>query len=488
MHVTTLRRGVGRACLASAAAVAVLAFVAPPVLARNADESGGPRPQVFSGAASALAASVQLDRQGLLPVPELFRFMVAEGNGVYQSSDQQARASLIFPGNGLILGPALACGQFPPEARPVFGPIIDACLQYAFPLSVNADSLTPDGSTEGSIAMGTPSDPLSTRAVGASAHAGPDAVTTAAQIGDLDVLGAPAVGPLPAVPGMEDLEPYVLAIGSATATTDQRIDEAGALVVDAESAMSDVRILGGLVRIASLVSRARVVDGDGEPVTETTLDLSGITLAGMPARITDRGLEVATASQPLGPATDALAAQLQALLESLAFEIETLPAERGIDDDGISFASVGGVLISMRVPVDGLPAVPGPLGDLDFNGEYVGSIVLGQAGARGIANNFDRAVPAPRPPIAGAVPGLSTGVSDSVRVPAGSPTAAPGAPTAAAVPGGDSTEVASEAAGFVGELFADRLRLLYLAFTLAALGICLAPRLTVPARLPGSGR
>ena len=40
------------------------------------------------------------------------------------------------------------------------------------------------------------------------------------------------------------------------------------------------------------------------------------------------------------------------------------------------------------------------------------------------------------------------------------------------------------AVGFVDDLFSDRLRLLYLAFTLAALALCLAPRLTLPARLP----
>ena len=487
MDLATLRRGVRRACFGGAAACLALAVVGSPVGAQS-DELGGPRPEVFSGAANALGASIELDRPGLLPVEDIFRFVVADGAGVYQTSEQRGRASLFFPGNGLTLGPALACSQFPPEAEPVFGPILAACLQYSFPLTVTADSLAPDAATEGSLALGEPSDPISANGVGARSHAGPDAVVTAAEISDLRVLGAPAVGPLPAVPGLEDLEPYLISIGSVTANTDERIDAEGALVVDSASAVTDVGLIGGLVRIGSVVSHARVVDGDGEPVIETSLEMSGVTVAGLPATVTEDGIQIAAASGPLGPQLEALSTQLSSLLESLSFRIEPLGTEQGVDEDGISFGRVGGVLISMAVPVGGLPPVPAPppLGALDLNGSYEGTLLLGEAGARGIAGSFDDF--AASPSTGGSPAGGSTaagGTTGAGGTATGSTGAAPGSSPAAPPAAGPAAPEAAGEGEPILDLFADRLELLYLAFTLAGFAMCLAPRLALPARLPG---
>lgn len=485
-----LRRGARRACLAGAAACLGLALVSPAADAQGTDPTGGaeagPRPQAFSGSASALAASVELDRPGLLPIEDLFRFIAADGEGTYRTSEQRGRASLFYPGSGAILGPSLACSQFPAD-NPVIGPIVQACLGYSFPLSVTADSLEPDRSTEGAVALGRPTDPVSAHAVGARAHAGPDAVTTDAAVNDLRVLGAPAVGTLPAVPGFEGLEPGLLTIGSATATTDQHIDETGALVVDAEAALSDIRLIGGLVRIGSLVAHTRIVDGEGDPVTEATMHVGGVTVAGQPARLSERGLEVGEASAPIGPLLEALNRQLAAALESVSFRSETLPVEQGVDDDGIAFARVGGLLIEMAVPVSGLPTVPGPLGDLELNGDYIGTVLLGNVGARAIASNFDP-FDVPSPPLmpGGAGGSLGGDALGSTPTPAGvSGAPAPGAP---ASPGAGAPAAPGDPTGQpILDLFADRLRLLYLAFTLAALALCLAPGLTMPARLP-SGR
>jgi hypothetical protein len=473
-----------RGCFVASGACLALAAFTPPADAQSEGEALGPRPAVFSGAATAQAVVVEMDKEGLLPVPDIFRFIVADGVGTYRTSEQRGRASLFFPGNGLTQGPALACSQFPPEARPVFGPILDACLQYSFPLTVTADALEPDGATEGSLALGAPTDPISANGVGARAHAGEDAVTTDAEVTGLRVLGAPSIGPLPAVPGFEDLEPYLMAVGSVTATTDERIDEAGALVVDSVSGATDVRLIGGLVRIGSVVAHARIVDAeDADPVVETTLDVSGVTVAGLPAQFTEDGLQIATTSAPLGPQLEALTAQLTSLLESLSFEMETLGTEQGQDEDGITFARVGGLLISLGVPVDGLPPVPGPLGDVDLNGNYVGTIQIGQAGARAIAGSFDDddevtatggGTTSPVSPSSG-----STGSST------GGQTAAPATPAAPASPAAPAAPADAPVVDAITDLFADRLKLLYLAFTLAGLAICIAPRMALPARLPG---
>ena len=481
MDLATLRRGVRRACFGAAAACAVLAAVGSPVSAQG--EEAGPRPEVFSGAASSRGASIAMDRAGLLPLEDVFRFIVADGVGTYRTSEQRGRASLFFPGNGLIQGPPLACSQFPPEAEPVFGPILEACMRYSFPLSVATDSLSPDGATEGSLALGESTDPISANGVGARSHAGEDSVTTAAEVSSFRMLGAPAVGALPAVPGFEDLDPSLITIGSVTATTDERIDEAGALVVDAAAAVSDVGFIGGLVRIGSVVSHARIVDGDEEPVIETSLEASGITVAGMPATVTDDGLQFATASQPVGPQLEALAGQLGSLLESFSFRMEPLGTEQGVDEDGISFAKVGGILISMSVPVTGLAPVPGPLGDIDLNGDYVGSVVLGEVGVRAIAGSFEAEA---RPTTGGATSPASPGAGGSTSAggtTGGATSPAGGAGTApAAAPAAPEAEVTADP---IRDLFADRLKLLYLAFTLAGFAICLAPRMALPARLPG---
>ncbi|MDQ2650035.1 MAG: hypothetical protein M3Z03_10835, partial [Actinomycetota bacterium] len=61
--------------------------------------------------------------------------------------------------------------------------------------------------------------------------------------------------------------------------------------------------------------------------------------------------------------------------------------------------------------------------------------------------------------------------------------------------GGSSSPVAGEppsagpdpaAARSVADVWGDRVGLLYLSFTLGALALCLTPRLTLPARLPGA--
>ena len=95
-----------------------------------------------------------------MPVPDVFNFIALDGSAEYGSSSQQARASLLFPGNGVILGPSLACGTFGGQFPPQFKPILDTCLKYQYPLTVFADSFNPDNSTNGSLAFGTPKNDI----------------------------------------------------------------------------------------------------------------------------------------------------------------------------------------------------------------------------------------------------------------------------------------------------------------------------------------
>lgn len=460
------------------------------------DDEGGPRPDVFRGDASSLAVAVQADREALIPVPDLLRFIALDGSGIYQTSNQQARASIIFPGNGGIQGPGLACSQLPTaQFPPTFQPIFAACAQYNYPLTVFADGLTPDQQTDGSVALGTATDPISGNAVAARAHAGPDASTTDAVMNDLTILGLPAVGGVPpSTPGFDGLEPTLLRIDSAASRTDQRILD-GDLVIDAISELSGVSILGGTIRIGSIVSHSRIVDADdAEPVIVNTFEMTGVTAAGIPAQVTDEGLVVGQPDGLGGPLLDALQGQVTALLEQMDVRFEILPATQGIEPSGIAFAQIGGVLVEFALPVSGLPTIPVPhpdgspvpdVGALDLNGRYVGTMQFGATGARGIAASFDD--PVRRPPGSlggggfGPVGGLPGSGGGFTPAPAGAVT---GGAAPAAVPPAATPAVPQSPVSFIDELLADRMRLLYLGFTLAALALCIAPRLSLPARLP----
>jgi hypothetical protein len=474
-------RGLRRSLFSAAAACLVLAAVAPGARARSGSAS---RPDVFAGNASAAVASVGLEPPGLLPIGDLFTFITLDGEATFESSNQEARASLVFPGNGLIMGPSLLCMFLPAEsAPPELGQV---CSQYSYPFTVFADSLRPDQSTDGSIQVGTAADPLAMRAAGARAHAAPDGVTTDAEVSDLRVLGAPALGALP-IPG---LDASVLRIEDASARTRQFIDENGALVVEATATLSGIALAGGVVRIGAMTSTARLVDpAGGDPTPETSVEVSGVTVAGTPAQITEDGLVLGTPQSQSTGLLDQVSGLLTDAVGTLGIHLTVLPEESEVTAGGASEALVGGLLIEMSVPVTGLPPVPTPIpgfAELDLNGLYSGSIQLGRVGVSSLASTFPDRV-APLRSVPAATTGSGGGVaprtsSSSSGASAGAPAAAPAAPQTAAAPDAAAPEVA----GVVDDLLADRMALLYLSFTLAALACCIAPRLTLPARLPGT--
>ena len=449
------------------------------------EEHTVPRPEVFRGSASSLAASVQVDREALLPVPELFRFIALDGDGVYETSTQRARASVFFPGNGLILGPDLACGTFGGQFPAEFKPIIDACLTYRYPLTVFADEFQPDGATTGSVVLGAPGDPLSGNAGRAVAHAGEDAATTDAAIQDLEVLGMPTAGPVNSLFTDFEFGTALLSIDNATSRTTQRIVQ-GVLVVDSIATLSGVETIGGLVDIGSIRSSSHVTDdAKGKRSSVADLEVSGVTVAGVPAQITEDGLVVGTPAGggPLGVQQQALANEL---LRGFDVRISTLGSEEDLDRDGAAVANVGGLLIEFARDVQ----LPLPGNELDPNGVYTGSIQLGQTGALGAAFSFPiEEGPTSVPILDGGLDGfggLGTdgSATDASSVPELASPASVDASSGPEVTGG--IDPAQQLARRVGALFGDRLGLLYLALMFSVLGLCIVPRLTVPARFPGS--
>ncbi len=468
-----------RACLLAAAVCGVLAVSAPV----GAQDEGVPAPEIWRGAANALVVSVEADREALLPVDDIFRFIALDGTSVYETDRQTARASLFFPGNGVIQGPNLACGTFGGAFPPEFKPVLDACTRFSYPLSVTADASTPTVATEGRVAFGAPTDPVSAEATGARAHAAPDGSNTAASIQDLRVLGVPGLGPITLLPLEElSLDTSILTVGNATSRTDQRIVD-GVLVVESTAALSDVSLVGGLVRIGSIRSSSRVTDdAKGHRTTEATQDVGGVTVGGVPAQITEDGLVIGSSAS--GPLTQLLSNALTQLLQGLGVKVEMLTTEETSDDGtGQAVASAGGLLVSIGRDLQGLPTVPGPFGDIDLNGLYVGSIQLGSTGASGGATNFavEVAPPVETPPVdPGVVPpsgtdGFTAGSGSDVTVPSDEQASPP------------SVDVPSppDLVRLITDPFGGRLGFLYLTLMFAVLGLCVVPRLSFPARFPG---
>ena len=142
-------RWVRRGCFSAAAACAVLALTVP----ARAQEVPAGAPEVWRGAATAGVGSVDVSRDALLPVNDVFRFVALDGDSVYETDLQTARASLLYPGEGLLQGPSLACGTFGDQFPPEFKPILDACLSYRYPLTVKTNASTPDAATDGAVTL-----------------------------------------------------------------------------------------------------------------------------------------------------------------------------------------------------------------------------------------------------------------------------------------------------------------------------------------------
>ena len=197
-----MRRWVRRVALGGAAASMAAALIAPGAGAQDepvddpADDDVT-LPDSFGGAATAAAVEASVITPTLIPVSGLFDLKFVEGRGTYERSNQEGRSSLLYPGNGLVIGPDLLCGMFigpqiPPEGLRVLRPDPRGLRQLPVSADGVVDSLHPDASTEGAVALGEAADPVSFGAVGARAHAGTRRhVRPRPRSADLRVLGAP---------------------------------------------------------------------------------------------------------------------------------------------------------------------------------------------------------------------------------------------------------------------------------------------------------
>jgi hypothetical protein len=474
-----------RSCFAAAA----LAFAAAVMPFGAHAQTAAPRPKVFSTATSAVGVDYVPDQQGgLTPIKDTFHMQFVTGvSSMSSSNGPAAKATVVDPGNGATQGPANGCpvvsGFLPTSA---LQPIFDACVNAKWPFIAQADGFSPDKSTEGSLGFGDPAGQLDGEGGSAHAHIGEDGTSsTDSTMSGMKIAPLPAgnTGGLPLPPdvaaaivaanGGKPLDPSLFTVGSIQSTTANLFDGT-ATVSHAESRLNGVRLVGGFMTIDSITSIADVhftVDGNAVGTSSTTVQ--GAKVLGQPVTIDDKGVH--PQGDPAGSDP----------LKSSGLSVRLVGATNGPDSSGFMTAQSQGVVIDFSEPINNAPTLPPPPPNPitqtppSLNGTYFVRYNLASVSSRALARNLT---------FGSGSTSNSGGLSQTFSSPASGSAAPSGftggtasAPANSLAPSTDDTTGTN--AGFLG--FNFDLRWLYLAFTLAGFGMCIAPRLVLPARLPG---
>ncbi|MCU1450648.1 MAG: hypothetical protein JWP02_2818 [Acidimicrobiales bacterium] len=497
-------RTVRRACFASAALLLVLAVVTP-ALARAADDPDADRPVVWGGNAAASAFHAQADsKNGVLPVYQPFYVDFPDAQSNWDPNTANARASTYYPGptaqNGInlicdqVLTQIFAPGRLPPSAdAPLCSPA------PKFPTIAQADNATPDARVDGSQLIGS-GLPLTVTATSAIAHGDRKSVSSDAVIGSVNLVGTPATGAAglgfrrqaaailhgPAAAAAVTsaaADTSTLHIDGAVAHTRQVYDTGGALLVTASSVLKGVSLAGGAVHIDSITSSSTSrTDGRGIATHEEHFTLGGVTVSGQPAAIDETGVHVGGSSTSAKPLTDALNSALKAMGARIA--VADASGDATNDNPRTVHSNVQGLMFY----VEQLLSVP------NFTDTYYATFTLGAAGTTATAASERNSSP---PAEEGGIGGLGTPDTPAVPPDVAAPSLDTGTPGLAATPGTPGTPASrrgsavlgsrnrrSGLAGFeeqlIGAVISHRFDLLYLAFTIAFVGVCLSSRLLVP--------
>src|SRR5205807_4052444 len=118
------------------------------------------------------------------------------------------------------------------------------------------------------------------------------------------------------------------------------------------------------------------------PVDHPQVTVTGVTVAGVPAQIDDKGVHVAGQNGP----------SLTQRVAQQGVDIRTVGTQRN-DTTSLARSEATGLIVTFSLPVSGLPYVPNPLPSpfdavpgVNANGTYVGYVTLGAVGAVAGAN------------------------------------------------------------------------------------------------------
>jgi flagellar basal body rod protein FlgC len=510
---TRALRWVRRSCLGGAALFGMVALLGPTV-AHADSSSGSARPDVFSGVAAATAIHEETNgKSGIGPTSQPFYGSFPDGLSQFSASGTLARGSTYWPGatvNGL--GGLLCVAGFTP-----------GCGLPPFPLSAQTSGSPPDAHTAASQNLGGGGAPVSLAALSAAAHADQNLVSTDAVDGGY-TLGTAGGGSSSAQAGQAlaaaslafrrqvaaitgspqasaSVKPAatdgaVAQVSSSESHTKQSFapNDPSTLIVHAETRLSDVDLLGGMIHVDSILTTSDYQANDhGTDKHVDHVTVHGVTAGGQPATIDQNGVTVGTTTQG-GPILDAINSALQTALQASGSQVrlvgDTTNPPQPIGGTGCGKAEADGLSLHLQADASQVPA-----GDLYFTDLTLGSACTAATTSSQLASDL------------GGVGGTDVGGGGSSTGAAGSSDqgaalasssglpATPGTPAtpgslATSAPGRGATHVGSRGgSGFFGEiidqaLVAHRLDSVYLAFTLAFAGLLLGARLLLPARLP----
>ena len=519
-------RTIGRLCIATAIMVGTAAFLLPSGARAASTPTAGsvgaaPAGAIYDGVAAASAVHEQFDAiGGIAATVEPEYDNIPDAFTVFNPNSPIARASTYYPGATVSGAGLIVCGQVIEPNFPA--PFTSVCPPPPYPLTAQAPTQkgAPDDATPGTQQLSA--GPESVTAVAATAHADTHYVDASAMDGAFKTAGAGAgaaavlsfrqavalatQGAVAAAAIRPDAtDSSTVSDSSASAVSHQSFDAAGHLVATATSTVHGASLLGGAVKIASIVATSTYTTDGGRIKSHTqSVTIGGVTAGGMPATIDQNGVTVNGAGTG-NSAVDAVNTALQTLLTSTSTHIRLLapttsnkPGQvpAGLNSGALGAACTNGEADGVQL-YQQLDATKVPQGQLFFVSVTMGSACTD---ATVMLNPAANVVP-PLPGVS--VPPLSTPTGGGVASPAGSSGsfsstgAGPlpgslGAATPLATGPLAGTVPAARGGGTLRRLEADlaghgitgRFSLLYLAFVIAFVGLALGVLPLLSPRLP----
>lgn len=129
----------------------------------------------------------------------------------------------------------------------------------------------------------------------------------------------------------------LVTVGSMSATSDTTLDE-GLVTTTTRSEATGIELLGGMIRIGVLVSRAEAMSNGSEGRASGSLSPVEVTVAGQPAAFGSGGEGLVI------PGREAATTALNQFLEQIGMEIRLLPKDIGVDQ-GTATVDVSGLFV-----------------------------------------------------------------------------------------------------------------------------------------------
>jgi hypothetical protein len=327
--------------LAACTGVAALAALVLPIArGDDAPPTAPPSYSFVSANSGGDGVRVFFDIVGFLPVTPALSLSSVSAEAFVETTRRTAVALLPDPGGTVVAAPGLAAGLVGIPNIPGY-PLI---ARADDPFTPTAEASPVQGSGVGTIRAEASADRASALARAGRVGAG-DGATGLQPVDDL-------VGSLLGQLGV-DLDGPLIDLGAVEVHVEEQRTAPSTLRAEATSTLSGLSLLGGLVRIASVETHAAArLDGASAVADPPSVEVAGVTVAGIPAAITERGLTLAGSSSPLGgllaPLTDPL------LQQGLA--IKLAPSEHHADG-ATAGAKSGGLSIEVTSAYQGYPVV-----------------------------------------------------------------------------------------------------------------------------------